>query len=299
MEQTIRHSGRSNMTVLRSTLPLDDFQIREVAPSVFAEAKHESRGERYAFINTQAVLSGLRREGFQPYEVRQTRTRREDKRDFTKHMIRFRHPLLAGVGGHDVPEIVLLNSHDGTSAYRLISGWFRMVCSNGLIAGDIQNDVKVRHSGKVVDNVIEGAFRVIDDIKALGNSVEDMKAIQLNDEERHIVAAAAVDIRWSDVESSPVNPSKLLVPRRFEDRGSDLWTGFNVVQENLVKGGVEALTSTNRNTHTRAIQSVSENVRVNRALWRMADAFAGLKTGRLDPREFQRQLEVADPELAA
>lgn len=294
MEQTIRHSGRSNMTVLRSSLPLDDNQIREVAPSVFAEEKHESRGERYAFINTQEVLAGLRREGFQPYEVRQTRTRREDKRDFTKHLLRFRHPLLARVGGGDIPEIVLLNSHDGTSSYRLISGWFRMVCSNGLIAGDIQNDVKVRHTGHVVDNVIEGAFRVIDDIKELDHHVEEMKRISLNDEERSIIAEAACDIRWDEHEYRPVEPARLLIPRRFEDRSNDLWTGFNVVQENVVKGGVAGKSSTNRSMHTRGIQSVSENVRVNRALWKMADAFAGLKAGRIDVREFQQSLNVYD-----
>ena len=32
-----------------------------------------------------------------------------------------------------VPEVVFLNSHDGTSAYQLRMGIFRVVCTNGLI----------------------------------------------------------------------------------------------------------------------------------------------------------------------
>ena len=72
-------------------LPLSDEQIHRVAPSIFAEAPHESRSQRYAYIPTATVLTELRKEGFQPFMVTQTRTRHEDRRDYTKHMIRLRH----------------------------------------------------------------------------------------------------------------------------------------------------------------------------------------------------------------
>lgn len=51
---------------LRSETPLSDDQIRRVAPSIFADAPHESRSERYSYIPTAAVLTELRKEGFQP-----------------------------------------------------------------------------------------------------------------------------------------------------------------------------------------------------------------------------------------
>lgn len=44
--------------------PLSDDQIRRVAPSIFADGKHESRSERYTYIPTIEVLRGLRNEGF-------------------------------------------------------------------------------------------------------------------------------------------------------------------------------------------------------------------------------------------
>ena len=81
----------SHSPVLRSDSPLSDDQIHRVAPSIFAEAPHESRSERYSYIPTAAVLTELRKEGFQPFMVTQTRVRDEGKREHTKHMIRLRH----------------------------------------------------------------------------------------------------------------------------------------------------------------------------------------------------------------
>ena len=61
MQLATRFASRS--PVLRSERPLSDDQIRTVAPSIFAEAPHESRSERYSYIPTAALLSELRREG--------------------------------------------------------------------------------------------------------------------------------------------------------------------------------------------------------------------------------------------
>ena len=49
----------SHSPTLRSDYPLSDDQIRRVAPSIFAEAPHDSRSERYAYIPTAAVLAEL------------------------------------------------------------------------------------------------------------------------------------------------------------------------------------------------------------------------------------------------
>ena len=93
--------------------------------------------------------------GFQPFTVTQTRVRNEDRRDFTKHMIRFRHAGQINARG-EANEIILLNSHDGTSSYQMLAGMFRFVCSNGLVCGDTVADVRVPHKGDVTAQVVEG-----------------------------------------------------------------------------------------------------------------------------------------------
>ena len=270
-----RYSSSSKQFTFRSDSPLSNDQIAAHAPSVLATEAHESRGDRYAFIPTIQVIDGLRNEGFQPYEVRQTKVRDQSKREFTKHMVRLRHADVIG-SESEVPEIILLNSHDGTSSYQLLSGFFRFVCSNGLIAGDIQDDIRVRHSGKVVDDVIEGSFRVLDDIKQIEGRLDAYKSTQLTFDEQNAFANAALQLRW-DEGKAPVTAEDALRTRRFDDRKSDLWTTFNRVQENLLKGGLYGRGTTGRRLTTRPVGGVNENVKLNRALWTLADQMAQLK----------------------
>ena len=271
-----RYASSSNQVAFRANAPLSNDQIARYAPSVLATEAHSSRGERYTFIPTINVLDGLRAEGFQPFEVRQTRVRDQSRREFTKHMVRMRHANHIDNQG-EVPEIILLNSHDGTSSYQLLAGFFRMVCSNGLIAGNVCEDVRVRHSGNVVNDVIEGSFRVLDDMGAVAQRIDSYKAIELKPEEQHLLASSALQLRWDD--KAPVTADRVLQPRRWEDRKGDLWTTFNRIQENLVRGGVSGRGATGRRMTTREVAGVNENVKLNRALWSLADGMAQLKQG--------------------
>jgi len=176
----------------------------------------------------------------------------------------------------EVPEIILINSHDGTTSYQLLAGFFRMVCSNGLIAGDVCNDIRVRHSGNVVNDVIEGSFRVLEDVKEIGSRIETYKSIILKPEEQSLFATASLQLRW-DEGKAPVEAEHLLAPKRWEDNKPDLWTTFNRVQENMIKGGMRGRSATGRRMSTRAVSGVNENVRLNRALWTLADGLAKQK----------------------
>ncbi|SLR99780.1 Domain of uncharacterised function (DUF932) [Klebsiella pneumoniae] len=98
-----------------------------VVPSIFSEEKHTSRSERYTYIPTITLLNKLREEGFQPYFACQSKVRNDDKRGHTKHMVRLRRE--GNNQGKEVPEIILLNSHDGSSSYQMIPGIFRFVCT--------------------------------------------------------------------------------------------------------------------------------------------------------------------------
>ncbi len=235
---------------LRSDYPLSDDQIRRVAPSIFADAPHESRSERYAYIPTAAVLAELRKEGFEPFMAAQTRVRHDDRRDYTKHMLRLRHA--SQINGAEANEIVLLNSHDGTSSYQMLAGMFRFVCSNGLVCGNTVTDVRVPHKGDVAGHVIEGAYEVF--------------------------ARAALTLKYDDPDKpAPITESQILMPRRHDDRRPDLWSVFNRTQENLTQGGLRGRSANGRRQQTRPVQGIDQNIRLNRALWLLADGMRQLK----------------------
>ena len=267
----------SRSPVLRSDSPLSDDQIHRVAPSIFAEAPHESRSQRYAYIPTATVLTELRKEGFQPFMVTQTRTRHEDRRDFTKHMIRLRHASQINARG-EANEIILLNSHDGTSSYQMLAGMFRFVCSNGLVCGDTVADVRVPHKGDVAGQVIEGAYQVLHGFDRALESRESMQAITLHDSEAEVFARAALSLKYDDPDKpAPITESQILMPRRFDDRRPDLWSVFNRTQENLTKGGLHGRSANGRRQQTRPVQGIDSDIRLNRALWLLADGLRQLK----------------------
>lgn len=269
-----RGLGR-NLTQIRNDAGLDDAIMMQVAPSIFAVEAHESRSSRYAYIPTSDVLAGLRREGFVPVMAAQARCRDEGKRDFTKHMIRMRHAG-QGRGEGEANEIILLNSHDGTSSYQMVAGMFRFVCANGLVVGDVVEDFKVRHSGNVIDNVIEGAYTVLDQFEQVQANRDDMRAIILPEPAQRALATAAIGYRWEteEGERAPVTPDQVLRARRSADAGNDLWSTFNRLQENMVKGGLRGVTANGQRRATRAVTGISQDVKLNRALWTLAE---GLK----------------------
>ncbi|MBS0230371.1 MAG: DUF945 domain-containing protein [Proteobacteria bacterium] len=266
-----------HVTGTRGDHPLTDDEIRAVAPSIFAEAAHESRSARYTYIPTIDVLSGLRREGFQPFMACQTRVRDEGKRDHTKHMLRLRHA--SQITGREANEIILLNSHDGTSSYQMLAGCFRFVCCNGMVCGETAADVRVRHNGNVVGEVIDGAFKVLDTFEAITEQRDAMQLITVNQGEQAAFARAALMLKYDEAEgaSVPVTEQQILAPRRFEDRSNDMWTTFNRVQENLLKGGLRGRNRTGRATTTRPVNGIDQNVKLNRALWVLADEMRRLK----------------------
>jgi hypothetical protein len=175
-----------NTRVLRGDSPLSEDQMRTAAPSVFAEGKHASRSERYTYIPTIEVLRGLRKA-----------SRIEGKAEFTKHMIRMRH---AGQvqARPEATEIILINSHDGASSYQMLAGLFRFVCCNGLVVGQVVEDIRIPHKGNVQGEVIEGAFRVLDEFEAVEASAEGMKALTLRPEEQTAFATAALALRFGE-----------------------------------------------------------------------------------------------------
>ena len=161
--------------------PLDDQQIAALAPSAFATAPHESRSNRYAYIPTSSVIAGLRAQGFAPVSAKQGRSRIPGKTDFTKHMIRFRHEAQALRSvGQSFPKIVLVNSHDGSSAYHIMAGIFRVVCLNGLIVAERSDGARsVQHKGNVVDNVIDASFEVLTESRSALVAAENWATITL------------------------------------------------------------------------------------------------------------------------
>ncbi len=273
-----------NIRVLRADVPLTEDQMRATAPSVFAEGKHESRSARYTYIPTIEVLRGLRKEGFEPFMVAQGASRIEGKAPYTKHMIRLRHAGQVQTKP-EANEIILINSHDGASSYQMLAGMLRFVCCNGLVIGDVVEDIRIPHKGNIQGEVIEGAFRVLDQFEVVEQHAEAMKALPLEPREEIAFATAALALRFGDrpVEETgghrpaPVTAEQLNEARRIDDIGHNLWTTFQRVQENVMRGGQPGRSVQGRRLQTRPVGSIDRGVSLNRALWMLAEEMRQIK----------------------
>lgn len=265
----------------RNGLPLDLDAIATACPSVLAEDRHPSRSERYTFISTNDLMRGLAKEGFHPYSILQAGSKDEGKRAFTKHLIRFRSETTVRNINGSLYEVCLLNSHDGTTSEKMYGGFFRFACKNGSIFFDGEaTEVRVPHTGNILDRVIEGAYTVLSQAQLAVEHVENFQRITMGRDEQMALATAARALRFEDEHA--VRPEQLLQTRRMEDRPNDLWTCFNRVQENVMRGGLSytqtnAQTGRSTNRQTGAVRSVDGDVKLNRALWVLAEEMAKIK----------------------
>ena len=105
-----------------------------------------------------------------------------------------------------------------------------------------------------------------------------MKVIDITPDERNIFAMSAHNLVYDDLESAPIQPDQLLSERRYDDKGNDLWTTFNVVQENIMRGGLKGRTRGSngplRRTTTRPVKALDLNVKLNQALWYLTEKMA-------------------------
>ncbi|ECA0405599.1 DUF945 domain-containing protein [Salmonella enterica subsp. enterica serovar Newport] len=258
--------GRINQ--IRRDRPLTREELMQYTPSVFGEDKHTSRSEKYTYIPTITLLENLSREGFEPFFACQSRVRDPGRLDYTKHMLRLRR---AGqITGQQVPEIIILNSHGGESSFQLLPGIFRSVCTNSLVCGQSFGEIRVPHRGDIAEKVIEGAYDVLGVFDRVEEKREAMQSLLLPPPAQQALAKAALTYRFGE-EHQPVAATQILTPRRYEDRKDDLWSVFNRIQENLLKGGLPGRTAQGKRTHTRAVNGIDGDVRLNRALWVMAE----------------------------
>ncbi|HIC7614706.1 DUF932 domain-containing protein [Atlantibacter hermannii] len=261
------------VNLVRRDRPLTRDELAHYVPSVFSEEKHESRSERYTCIPTITLLDNLQREGFQPFFACQTRVRNPDKREHTRHMLRLRRE--GQITGKQVPEIILLNSHDGSSSYQMLPGLFRAVCQNGLICGESFGEVRVPHKGNVVDRVIEGAYEVLGVFDRVEEKRDAMQSLMLPPPAQLALAKAALTYRFGE-EHQPVTQSQILSARRWQDESNDLWTTYQRIQENLLKGGLLGRAANGKRANTRAVKGIDSDVKLNRALWVMAENMLSL-----------------------
>ncbi len=260
-------------------IPLTNDQIVKLAPSAGAISPHEMVSNRYSFVPTIEAVDLLRSAGWEPVHVKQSGTRKKDRNGYQKHIIRFMQGALST--DQERVDLVMTNSHDRGCAFLLSASIWRKICGNGLMVSSELYNFSHRHVGFERNVFLDSAYRIAEGAGDIAAQVQNLKVIDLTPNEKGVFAMAAHKLVYDDVEKAPILPAQLLKERRYDDNGNDLWSTFNVVQENIMKGGIygrkRSANGHIRHVKTRPVKSIDRDIKLNKALWVLTEEMAKLK----------------------
>lgn len=249
--------------------PRDPAAVR-LPRAVNAATPAPTMSERYQFVDTRAIVQRFAEEGWQLAAAQVASPSRRDGA-YAKHSLDFRHPELAPMRG-TVPRILVINSHDGTSAARVMGGAYRFVCSNGLVIGTTFAAESVRHIGDAAADLIHRMRALARNTERLYTQIDRWANKDLTRAQRAEFARFAAHLRWGD--AGRFNSDEVLQVRRVEDDAGDLWSTFNRVQENTIRGGLTGLSRSGRAATSRPLVEITRSAEYNAQLWRLAEEVA-------------------------
>jgi hypothetical protein len=259
--------------------PLTNDQIITFAPAAGSFEPIDGVSQRYSFVPTLTAVDLLRDAGWFPIHAEQSAVRVARREGYQRHLIRFAKNGLSFDG--ERVDLVLYNSHDRGCAFKLIASVYRQICENGLMVSSEFANFSHKHIGFKPDDFIHSAGEIAAAAGIIAERVDEMKVIDMTPDERGVFAQAAHSLVYDEPEQAPIQPQQLLEERRYDDKGHDLWSVFNVVQENICRGGLKGTTRGSngrmRRTTTRPVKALDRNIKLNQALWFLTEKMAELK----------------------
>ena len=219
--------------------------------------------------------------------------------EHAKHALKLSHPKIGGAGEYR-PQIVISNGSNGDAKLKVSAGLWRFACANGIVVGSALLTAAVSHRGKDLQaRAVAAVETVADRLPSLTETVARWSSKTLSDATQIEFARRAAALRWDTSEALTVNLSDLSASRRYDDHGDNLWLTFNRVQESLINGGVRVTRRVNglsgalewsrgqnryvitegpnfvtRTSETRAVTAIEANLKINTALWNLAEEFS-------------------------
>ena len=270
-----------NDELATSFLSNDD--IKRMCPMALHTAPtNPNVSDRYVQANTMTVIEDLAKLGWYPVQAKQCRPKKNSSGIHSFHIVAFQNPdvriMKTLENGEKIvdayPRIILTNSHDGFNSFKFMVGILRLICSNGLVVCDEQfANISIRHINYNFDELRKIVTATIEQIPNIVNTMNKMREITLNENQKKAMAIEVIKIRKGIKENENIEIEQnviedILTPLREEDKTNNLWTIFNVCQEKMIKGGFSAPTNKNRKSRKqKSITSIKKDVEYNQRLW--------------------------------
>lgn len=256
----------------------------QIAPALLTNEPCPSRSSRYSFVSSREIYESMEQNDWGLSKVSQSGSRKSNPK-YRKHMMVFRsrnsepfedprhQDKLLMYSGNTLtsplifPELRVINSMDGTSSLRISMGLHALICSNGLVANIGEGfEFATRHQNFDPTVAFESIKKFSGHLPKVFGKIQEFGGIELEHDIRVRFARDAAKLRFPN---GAENPEMLLQPRREIDRAKDLWTTYNVVQENCMRGGQRL----NKRV-SRPLLELTKQQNFNEELWSLAEEYA-------------------------
>ena len=265
--------NRESLTMDELKMICPEISTPEINPEL---RKRLGITDKYVHVPTEQVIEDVMKLGWSPINAYRVNSRKK-RNGVGRHMIKFVNYDFMQEGKTEYPELLLTNSHDGTTAFKLDVGIFRLVCSNGMVIKSQDfGSMKVRHYGYDFETIKGAVNKLVEQIPDYLKQVEDMKEQELEREQMLEFAREAALLRFktANIETIDklVDVDDLLESTRKEDEGNGLWEVFNRLQEKVVNGKFNyALGKKERKA--RPVKGFKSQVKLNQDLWELASSY--------------------------
>ncbi|HLD91164.1 MAG TPA: DUF932 domain-containing protein [Patescibacteria group bacterium] len=238
--------------------------------------------EKYKFQSTKDIISFFESQGFMLANKKICKVRNRSKQGFQKHMLRFNHEALR-IDDQNTLQVLVKNSHDGSSSLQINLGIYRLVCSNGMVIGREFVGYNLKHIGHNFYIKLEESLKeLIVAAPKYKEMIIRMQNVNLTNDQKDEIIKKAVNLRLQSIENvDNVDVSRSFSPIRIEDNTNDLYTVLNLVQERVIRGGIKYTTKTVnennvveiKNHSTKKINSIDKDLELNKNLFDIVSSY--------------------------
>jgi hypothetical protein len=236
--------------------------LRERVPAIFTKTPSPKVSNRYSFADSEYYLQKFIDADWTIHSARQV-----SKSEYAPHQVILRNKDIATVGDL-LPQLIFTNSHNGIKKMTMDTGIYRLVCSNGLVVPtSITQSLSIKHidlGDSTTDTIVNSFY---EKVPIIMNSIDRMRNKILTNDEIDNFTYNALQIRF--INAVGININDVVKPSRIEDYSDDLWTVFNVVQEKLIRGGIQLPSK----RHSRPINNFVNDNDINTKLWQLAEQY--------------------------
>ena len=288
------------MLDLKKSQKLSKDELREIAPSIFSTVPSPEVSKKYSHIPTDKLIDDMELLGWNVIDAKEVAARTKGTRGFQKHLVVFRNDDIVinqmpnnivesstsptGYRRTDgtfakknpidtvFPQILLTNSHDGKNAFTFTAGLFRMICENGLVVSTNEFEkVAIRHMGYDFEELQKQITEMVEQLPLTVESMNKMIDTKMNQKSILKFAKDMLAVRFPEDELRriTIDMDEFITPVRPEDKGEDLWSVFNVIQEKIIEGDFDYTVGT-KHRKARQIKNFKQDMDLNSKMFDVA-----------------------------